>query len=600
MVDCGAHIGMYSVLAGRVMKNGGTILAIEPNPDTLPLLRENLELNQVTCAKVIEGAASSGEGTQTLYAGDEGKAAYSSLHIPVEGGHQVPVCTFTLDSLLDEQGIEHVDFLKIDVEGAEIDVWNGCEKSIAAGRVQLVMVEFTESILRQTRRSTEMLVEAWEAKGYRWYRLDEDTLQLVPVVFDGPVWYENFFAARDVEPINQRLAEAAAEHRRIAKEVITRGQAARVPIDRAEAAEQRAEAEEQRAEVSEQRAEVSEQRAEAVEQRAERAEAMTVEADKRSAEAAARAERADALADETRRVLDVVQDHALHYGHRLLRVVQSVPFRLAWKLRLRRKPAWVDGFRAEVNRISSIRPDETDRPATAGETSVPLTAWKYVFALGTQMAHAIEHLVEKGFDPRVTVDVGAARGYWSLNVGYLFPNSEFYMIDPLVENEPSLKQICHNNSRFHYVLTAVGDRPGESRMNLTPDLEGSSLLEYYGPGGNRQRVVQVATLDQLIRKSCVQAPHFVKIDVQGFEMHVLHGGGLIFNTAEVLIIETNLFKFMPDCPRVHEVVGYLAERDFFLFDIAGSLRRPYQNDLAQMDLVFVSARSELASSNRWS
>ena len=61
----------------------------------------------------------------------------------------------------------------------------------------------------------------------------------------------------------------------------------------------------------------------------------------------------------------------------------------------------------------------------------------------------------------------------------------------------------------------------------------------------------------------------------------------------------NLFVFMPGCPRVHEIIQFMADRGYYLFDLAGSLRRPFEDDLGQLDLVMVSARSPLIASSRW-
>ena len=173
------------------------------------------------------------------------------------------------------------------------------------------------------------------------------------------------------------------------------------------------------------------------------------------------------------------------------------------------------------------------------------------------------------------------------------------MIDPLQESEPPLRSLCESDSRFEYVLTAVGHEPGQGAMNVTEDLDGSTLLAYFQQVDRPRRPVQVATLDSLLREQRIGAPDFVKIDVQGFELKVLRGGERALGSTEVLIVETNLFKFMPECPRAHEVIGWLAERGFVLFDLAGSLRRPYEHDLGQVDFVFVSKDSELVSSNRW-
>jgi FkbM family methyltransferase len=216
-----------------------------------------------------------------------------------------------------------------------------------------------------------------------------------------------------------------------------------------------------------------------------------------------------------------------------------------------------------------------------------------------EMDLALDHLVAKGFAPRVVLDIGSAKGYWSLRAGGRWKEARFFMIDPLTESEPSLREIVARHPRFSYLLTAVGDEPGELVMNLTPDCDGSSALDYPGADPARQRRIPVDTVDNLLAAGKLMNPDLVKIDVQGFEMHVLRGGQRLFASAEVFIIETNLYRFMPACPLLHEVVAYMAERGYRIFDLAGSLRRPFENDLAQIDVVFVSDKSRLVQSNRW-
>jgi FkbM family methyltransferase len=216
------------------------------------------------------------------------------------------------------------------------------------------------------------------------------------------------------------------------------------------------------------------------------------------------------------------------------------------------------------------------------------------------MDKCLRHLLEKEFSPQVVLDIGAADGLWSIGVSRLFKDAEFFMIDPLIESKTKFQLRFKNNQRYSYILMAVGEDCGEQLMNVTPDLDGSSLLRYYGGEDSaQQRHVPVTTVDRLLLEGKIKPPHLVKIDVQGFEVKVLRGGQKMFESAEVFIIETNLFKFMPECPRVHDVIAFMAQRNFFLFDLAGYLRRPFENDLAQLDLVFVSAESHMVSSNKW-
>lgn len=219
--------------------------------------------------------------------------------------------------------------------------------------------------------------------------------------------------------------------------------------------------------------------------------------------------------------------------------------------------------------------------------------------MNEEMKRAISHLLRRGFRPKVVLDIGAAKGYWSQVCGWIFAEALFFMIDPLTESEPFLRKLCDADPRFHYLLTAVGSEPGEVSMNIAGDCDGSSLCDWEGVDPSQQRLVPVTTVDHLLSAGRIQTPDLVKIDVQGYELRVLQGALQMLQHAEVLIVEVNLYEFAGGCSRVHEVIQFLAEREFYMFDQAGMLRRPYEDDLGQLDIVFASARSPLMSSNRW-
>jgi FkbM family methyltransferase len=216
------------------------------------------------------------------------------------------------------------------------------------------------------------------------------------------------------------------------------------------------------------------------------------------------------------------------------------------------------------------------------------------------MSRALRHLAAKNFRPRVIMDVGASEGSWSLLAYSQFPDADYVLIEPLEEHALALRRLTEWNPRFHFVAAALGERKGTAQLQVTTDLAGSSCLHYPNIDAARQRSVVIRTADELLEEGVFPvAPDLIKIDVQGYELRVLAGAEKILQTAAVLIVEVNLFRFMPGCPLVHEVVAHLAARGFTLFDVAGHLRRPYDDDLGQMDLVFSSVSSPLVASSRW-
>jgi FkbM family methyltransferase len=216
------------------------------------------------------------------------------------------------------------------------------------------------------------------------------------------------------------------------------------------------------------------------------------------------------------------------------------------------------------------------------------------------MDHALWHLREKGFRPGAVLDVGAAKGHWSRRAAALWPEAAFYLFDPLTESELALRALCDADPRFHYFLMALGRERATRRMNVASDPEASSLLDFPGQDQAAQREVPVETVDSLLAAGRIPRPDLVKLDVQGYELEVLAGGTALFRAPCVFVVEVSLFEFMPRCPLAHDVVVYFAERGYRVFDVAGLLRRPFQEDLGQMDLVFVPRDSPLAAERRWS
>ena len=199
--------------------------ALEPNPASLCLLRANLDRNGVENAFVHSIAVFSSKGEATFHLCPPGRAAYSSL-VPEDAAvKSILVETETLDDFCTRLRLNTVDFLKIDVEGAEIEVLKGALQSIAEDRFRVLMIEATELNLRRSGAGTRTLFETIHASGLRAYRFEEESLALVPREFDGPICFDNLFLAKDAGFANCRLRSAGADRLRIAREVIRRGRA---------------------------------------------------------------------------------------------------------------------------------------------------------------------------------------------------------------------------------------------------------------------------------------------------------------------------------------------------------------------------------------
>lgn len=144
------------------------------------------------------------------------------------------------------------------------------------------------------------------------------------------------------------------------------------------------------------------------------------------------------------------------------------------------------------------------------------------------------------------------------------------------------------------ILAAAGDETGTTTINVHGDLVGSSLLDEYEAGVNgTPRIVPMITVDSL----GVSEPCLLKVDVQGAEHRVLDGATATLEHAEMVVLESSLFNFFDGGLLLHELIAYMAERRFLMYDIGEMHRRPLDGALSQVDLVFVPERSQVRAHN---
>ena len=133
-VDVGANIGGYTL---RLAKRFREVIAIEPNPRAADILRKNIELNSLSNVRVLSDAISDTIGEATLSVPAGGKTTRSSIVKKYKQGSSINVHTSTLDRLLENR--DRIDLIKIDVEGAELLVLKGADRTLP--KTQRVVLE---------------------------------------------------------------------------------------------------------------------------------------------------------------------------------------------------------------------------------------------------------------------------------------------------------------------------------------------------------------------------------------------------------------------------------------------------------------------------
>ena len=177
MIDVGAHIGTMSLRAARVVGDTGSVVAVEPNPNTLRKLRTNIALSGAWNILVEPVACGATEGKLPLYVSghvNSGGSSLSKNNALNQGGAgtSVEVPIVPLDSIVERAGLTRIDEIKLDVEGAEVQVLRGAENSIRKFRPAIV----SEVIDEQLRNMGSSQAEFESVlKSYGYVKIAEDS-----------------------------------------------------------------------------------------------------------------------------------------------------------------------------------------------------------------------------------------------------------------------------------------------------------------------------------------------------------------------------------------------------------------------------------------
>lgn len=172
--DVGANFGLYTLLAASLVTREGTVLAIEPEPKNRQRLKMNVWLNHQPQVTILPYALGEYEGESEFVSCAQG--AYSGLKVAQVPGKikKIRVQQSTLDVIADQKDWPKVDFLKMDVEGAELLVLRGGVKFFEKQVRPLVMAEFSD---RRTiafgHKAKEVYDWLWQRE-YRWFQLNVD------------------------------------------------------------------------------------------------------------------------------------------------------------------------------------------------------------------------------------------------------------------------------------------------------------------------------------------------------------------------------------------------------------------------------------------
>jgi FkbM family methyltransferase len=209
VVDAGAHHGLYTLLASKQVGRAGRVIAFEPSPRERKRLRRHLRLNR--CKNVdVQSCALGDERREASLFLVEGREDWcNSLRMPqIDAGTvTVRVEVERVDDALERLGVTRVDFIKLDVEGAELSFLRGAQATLAASR-PVILAEVQDVRTRAWGYAARDIIDFLGRANYCWFALTANS-NLQPISMQLKTYDANLVALPEerAEDIRKRLVE---------------------------------------------------------------------------------------------------------------------------------------------------------------------------------------------------------------------------------------------------------------------------------------------------------------------------------------------------------------------------------------------------------
>jgi FkbM family methyltransferase len=206
IVDAGAHHGLYTLLASKRVGWDGRVITIEPSPRECERLEKHLRLNRCSNTELVRCALGEDPGEANLYLVDGSQDWCNSLRPPDVNGpiRTVRVSVRRLDDVLDELGVTKVDFLKLDVEGAELSALYGAIKLLHRESRPAILAEVQDTRTQPWGYAAREIIQFLIRTDYQWFAIAAKGA-LLPISCDQET-YEANLVALPVERIEEFLS----------------------------------------------------------------------------------------------------------------------------------------------------------------------------------------------------------------------------------------------------------------------------------------------------------------------------------------------------------------------------------------------------------
>lgn len=221
---------------------------------------------------------------------------------------------------------------------------------------------------------------------------------------------------------------------------------------------------------------------------------------------------------------------------------------------------------------------------------------KNTFGVPSQESSLLK-LKRLGFEPKNILDIGAYEGHWAKEIAVIFPNAHILMVEGQKAKEDILLKKSREIPNISLRIALLGATTKNVDFNIYETA--SSVFKEDNETNAKTEQVTLELLDDVVANTRFEKADFIKLDTQGYELEILKGGAKTLQSAQMVLMEVSLLGIYKGAPLVNEVIVFMKNNGFILYDICTLMRRPYDNALYQSDFLFIKQDHSLRTSTRW-
>jgi FkbM family methyltransferase len=212
--------------------------------------------------------------------------------------------------------------------------------------------------------------------------------------------------------------------------------------------------------------------------------------------------------------------------------------------------------------------------------------------------HKLAKARDRGLKLNMVVDGGAANGEWAELLKHIYPATKVLCVEPRADVQVELHRRAAMLDGISVAQTLLGAQDGTVDF-FEEQRRSSALKNATGQEWGKKVTAPMTTLDALITKMQLPDPDLIKLDLQGYELECLKGATRCLAHAEAVLLEVSFIPIQQGMPLIGDVVPFMSQHGFQVYDITALWHRPLDGAMAQGDFLFIANRSKLLADSRW-